>query len=151
MFTHESLVNEIEEVIKKDFIDDILLRNFNKKEHAPYEFSIDKSIFNRRQIMKELLIALVRGNLQLIGKKTAHPDAVPDIKALFDQLNIPWVPPSEGYRFFEGSDVDDPEDDEVSPLDDKIQEEDDNNQNRQTKRQPRTVKDGNKETIQPGA
>lgn len=91
MFIEEPFVGEIESVIKSDFIDQILAMNFNEETIAPYSFAIDKSMFNKRQIIKELVSLVVRTNGTLLASgKTFSPKLMPDMEAIFKQLGIPF-------------------------------------------------------------
>ena len=150
MFTQESLLVELEDTISRDYLDDVLMMNIPRQNRVNYDFRIDRSIFNRRQLMKDLVITLLRLNGQMLTSGKGIPREMPDLRAIFEQLNIPFNDTVELFYNLTNSD------ENQSPeagglLDDDIQEDKDNDENRQTERTPRKVKDGNKETIIPGA
>lgn len=98
MFIEEPFVGEIERVIKRDFIDQILAMNFNEETVAPYSFSIDRSMFNKRQIIKELVSLMVRTNGTLLASgKTFTPKLMPDMESIFRQLGIPFKQTFDTY------------------------------------------------------
>ena len=143
MFVEEPLVSEIEKVFKTDFLDRFLAMNFPLDKIVDYRFEIDKSLFNRRQIMKELVLNLTRINGQHISSGIL-PEMTPDLEAIFSQLNIPVKPTMEVYRNLTNANFDG---------DSKTSDEKDTNdkRNKQYRMTPRASRAGKKKTLIPGA
>lgn len=89
MLTSETLVRKMESTIRKDLIDDVVKMNIPKDQISPYSFEIDKSIFNRRQMIKELVTTMLTIVGQGITSGSAIPRNLPDLEALLTQLNVP--------------------------------------------------------------
>lgn len=144
MFVEEPLVTEFEETIKRDLLDRFLAMNFSLDSIVGYNFNIDKSLFNRRQIMKELVMNLTRINGQHISSGKI-PEMTPDLESIFNQLNIPIKPTMEIYRNIMDSSENDSEEDIVANKDNNDKR---NKDYRITKRSSRA---GQKKTVIPGA
>lgn len=89
MLIMQPFVQFIEDTICKDFIDDVLTMNFTSDEIVSYRFEIDKSVFNRRSLMKELTLKLVTIAGQGLVSGSAISNYFPDMRAILEQLNVP--------------------------------------------------------------
>lgn len=105
MFIENSFVSDLERVIATDFIDDILKINFRKNDISPYEFSIDKSLFNRRQVMKEVLNRSLQITGQAFTSGRGIPEYLPDLKGMLEQLDIPYEDVIESYKMIQVGDI----------------------------------------------
>lgn len=155
MFIEESFVAKIERCICEDYLDDIVMMNFPRSNRVPYKFKIDKSVFNKRGIVRQVIELMIRANSQVLNGGKMIPNHMPDLKSILDQVNVPNTETMSMYTrntWTENSedDVSDDEEDE-GLLDDKEKDEDSNDKNRIKKRTPRTKKEGVKKPIIPGA
>lgn len=171
MMIQQKFVEKIEQTISKDYIDDILTLNFKKEDIVPYSFALDKSIFNKRQIMKELLMTMVKINGQLLTSGSGVPDVLPDLKSILEQLDVPYSDVVENYKMlitqnghfnasgefeendpepFENTDENIDENTEEGALDEELDNEK-REESREAERPPRTIKNGSRKTNTPGA
>lgn len=155
MLSIEPIVDDIQSTIVRDVIDPILRMNFREEGIVPYEFAIDKTVFNRRQLAKEVLINQLQVQGQMLTSGQGIPDEVVDISSLLRHLGIPISKVESAYpelldlrddsvdQSNKSSDNPDAQPDtesgsaEDGPLKRKIQNDKDNTVNRKTKRRSR--------------
>lgn len=81
----EDIVNQLEEVIQKDVVNDLVDHNFGPKAKSLVDLKIDKSALGRRQISKEILKNMIRTGSSMEGKTLA---SWPDPASLMNELGI---------------------------------------------------------------
>jgi hypothetical protein len=117
----EDIVSQIEDVIQKDVVSQIVDYNFGPKHISKVKLRIDRSSLGRKKLFKEILVNMMRISASVGGDK---PKNMPSIPGLCEDLGVPVELYSE--LFNEG--VGQPQSSKTkSPLDEMIDNEDSNN------------------------
>lgn len=81
----EELLLQLEEVIQKELLDWIVQYNFGPKSISTTKFKFDRNGLGRRNMMKEILINMLR----VATRPNSQPKNLPDIREICDDLGIP--------------------------------------------------------------
>lgn len=122
----EDIVGQLEEVIERDVVKQIVEYNFGPEYKSKVEFKIDRSSLNQKKLWKDVL----KESLRLGFSEQGHsPASIPDNAKLMEGLGIPYS--SYNQVLFESGESPEGE----SPADEKQRDEDSNGRDRQTERE----------------
>lgn len=94
----EDLVDQIQDVIQRDIVDNIVDLNFGPTAVGKVEFRIEKSGLGRRKLFKEIYINVLR---TMMSKDNFLPENFPDIVAMGEEIGIPMKKLAEQIRMVE--------------------------------------------------
>jgi hypothetical protein len=130
----EDIVNQLEDIIQKDVVEDIVEYNFGPEMKTLVNLKIDKSALGRRQLMKEILKVMIRTGTSMRGHTTK---SWPDPSSMMNELGITSAPFADVFTEMAGADredgesqVDEAERDEDSNTDARRSEPDDRDRER---------------------
>src|SRR5699024_1625074 len=83
----EDIVGQLEDVIRRDVVHQLVEYNFGAEYISKVDFEIDRSALNQRKLWKEILKESLRLGFSTKGYRPAN---IPDNAKMMDQLGIPY-------------------------------------------------------------
>jgi hypothetical protein len=91
----EDIVSQIENVIQRDIVSQIVEYNFGPKQVSKVKLKIDRSSLGRKKLFKEILVNMIRTGSSIPGYE---PKIVPSVPGLCDDLAIPVEEFTQAFR-----------------------------------------------------
>ena len=98
LLSQEGLTSEIEYAINTEIIPQLVYYNFKPKKVVPCTIKIEKIQYDRKRLLKEIYVEMIRNLNNLINKGTA-PSFVPSLVDMAEVLGIPVRPFDEEYIY----------------------------------------------------
>lgn len=124
----EDVVSQIEEIIQKDVVNQIVEYNFGPEYKSKVKLRIDRSSLNRRRVWKDVMDTMLRLGGSMKGYRL---NSVPDIKAMGDDMGMPFTSFTEVFGEDERASMDSGE----TPLEEDERDRKSNQEDRQGQRE----------------
>jgi hypothetical protein len=96
LLSEEGLAAEMEGAINTVIVPRLVEFNFNPSKVIPCRVKIEKIQYDRRRILKEILVEVIR-NINTMVKNGKYPGAIPSLKEMSDVLGVPLASFEEEY------------------------------------------------------
>jgi len=96
LLSEEGLSSQLADSINEQIIPPLIQFNFNPKKVVPCYFKVEKIQYDRRRILKEIMVEIIR-NMNSWIKDGKTPNVLPSLEQMSDILGIPVAAVAEEY------------------------------------------------------